>query len=94
LNECQDSSCYAYNHNIVTYTVHEYDTLILHVAMWDYDEHSDHDNICFGQVNIGPRSIYDWAKTANEHYDLIYPEGMGDASCDVSVTINALPQGP
>ncbi len=94
MNECKDSSCYALNHNIVTYTVHDHDQLILHVAMWDYDEHSDNDNICFGQVYLGPRSIYDWAKTANEHYDLIYPEGMGDASCDVGVTINALPPGP
>jgi len=94
MNECKDSSCYAVNHNIVTYTVHENDLLVINVAIWDYDEHSNPDNICFGQVNVGPRSIYDWAKTANEHYDLIYSEGMGDASCDVGVTINALPPAP
>jgi hypothetical protein len=94
MNECQDSSCYATNHNIVTYTVHDRDQLILGVAMWDYDEHSDHDNICFGQLYIGSRSIYEWAETSNEHYDLIYPEGMGDATCVVGVTLNALFPSP
>ena len=93
-NECMDSSCYALNHNIVTYTVHDHDQLVLLVAIRDYDEHSDDDNICFGQIYIGPRTIYEWAETSDEHYDVIYPEGMGDASCDVSVTLNALSPYP
>jgi hypothetical protein len=89
---CINDSEFRQGNNKIVVTLHDQEALHLYAYLEDYDNTSGHDVICQTEGWVGPRTLLQWAGTANEPVWL-YMDDNGDASCAVEILLNALKPG-
>jgi hypothetical protein len=89
INYSQQTDFIQYN-NTIHLTVGEGQGLALLVSLVDYDSASGNDVVCFTGLNIGPKTVFQWANTVDEPFAMSQPNN-GNSACTIQGTISVGP---
>lgn len=85
--KCSPYHSWATLNNTVTVELKDNQSLTLFSNIFDHDAGSADDKACYGGINVGPRSLFEWAATSNESHDIVLSHD--DGNCAVNVILNA-----